>query len=375
MGYSVEARGVHELHATATGPHEGQSADYAGIVASTMKFEITHLTEDEVEFDLRGVDVSFANALRRIMLSEVPTMAIESVYIEENAGVVQDEVLAHRLGLIPIKADPNDFEELHDPEDATDANTIVFGLEVRAPPNTRPSRVASARVAQRTPGEPLAHQDSDDSADETAPGGHRHTTRVTSADLSWLPQGEQEAFLADRPVATVHDDILITKLRPGQAVALEAHGRKGVAKDHAKFSPVATASYRMFPRVDVAAAAAAESAAAPDAPAPPSIFDAEDGAEVAVHARPRPCTTCANCVPLAEPRAEACAAFASSVKLKRVSDHFLFKVESAGQLPPLRIVRDAIAVLKKKCETWRRELELSGGQLSDAPPRPVDAFS
>lgn len=43
---------------------------------------------------------------------QVPTMAIEKVLIANNTSVVQDEVLAHRLGLIPIKADPRLFEYL-----------------------------------------------------------------------------------------------------------------------------------------------------------------------------------------------------------------------------------------------------------------------
>lgn len=37
-------------------------------------------------------------------------MAIEKVFIYNNTSIVQDEVLAHRLGLIPIKADPRLFE-------------------------------------------------------------------------------------------------------------------------------------------------------------------------------------------------------------------------------------------------------------------------
>jgi len=41
---------------------------------------------------------------------QVPTMAIEKVFIYNNTSIVQDEVLAHRLGLIPIKADPRLFE-------------------------------------------------------------------------------------------------------------------------------------------------------------------------------------------------------------------------------------------------------------------------
>lgn len=47
----------------------------------------------------------------------------------------------------------------------------------------------------------------------------------------------------------VHDDILLAKLRPGQSIALEAHCTKGMGKEHAKWSPVATAWYRLHPEV------------------------------------------------------------------------------------------------------------------------------
>lgn len=41
---------------------------------------------------------------------QLPTMAIEKVLIANNTSVIQDEVLAHRLGLIPIIVDPRLFE-------------------------------------------------------------------------------------------------------------------------------------------------------------------------------------------------------------------------------------------------------------------------
>lgn len=43
-------------------------------------------------------------------LPEVPTMAVEKVFVYNNTSIVQDEILAHRLGLIPIRADPRLFE-------------------------------------------------------------------------------------------------------------------------------------------------------------------------------------------------------------------------------------------------------------------------
>lgn len=44
------------------------------------------------------------------ILIQVPTMAIEKVLIANNTSIIQDEVLAHRLGMIPLKVDPRLFE-------------------------------------------------------------------------------------------------------------------------------------------------------------------------------------------------------------------------------------------------------------------------
>ena len=45
-----------------------------------------------LEFDMIGVGAPFPNAFRRIMLSEVPSMAIEKVHIYNNTTIIQDEV-------------------------------------------------------------------------------------------------------------------------------------------------------------------------------------------------------------------------------------------------------------------------------------------
>ena len=66
------------------------------------KIEITELKEDSIQFTLTNVDTSIANALRRVMIAEVPTIAIELVIFEDNTSVLNDEFIAHRLGLIPL---------------------------------------------------------------------------------------------------------------------------------------------------------------------------------------------------------------------------------------------------------------------------------
>ena len=70
-----------------------------------IEIKVVSRNEKELVFDMINAEPSFANALRRIMISEIPTVAIELVNIYMNRSVMQDEVLAHRLGLIPINID------------------------------------------------------------------------------------------------------------------------------------------------------------------------------------------------------------------------------------------------------------------------------
>jgi DNA-directed RNA polymerase I and III subunit RPAC1 len=77
-----------------------------------------------MEFDLVGVDASIANAFRRILISEVPTIAIETVFVMNNTSIIHDEILSQRLGLIPIKADALQFDyKMGSTDDPTDLNT------------------------------------------------------------------------------------------------------------------------------------------------------------------------------------------------------------------------------------------------------------
>lgn len=74
--------------------------------AQSRQIVINSLSSSVISFDLVGLDASIANALRRILVSEVPAVAIEDVFMYNNTSIVQDEVLSHRLGLVPIKVDP-----------------------------------------------------------------------------------------------------------------------------------------------------------------------------------------------------------------------------------------------------------------------------
>jgi DNA-directed RNA polymerase II subunit RPB3 len=62
------------------------------------KIKILDLTKDSIKFLLSDTDLSVANGLRRVMIAEVPTMAIDFATIHSNSSVLHDEFLVHRLG-------------------------------------------------------------------------------------------------------------------------------------------------------------------------------------------------------------------------------------------------------------------------------------
>ena len=176
-------------------------------------------------------------------------MAIEKVFIENNTSIIQDEVLAHRLGLIPIKADPRKFEfpgeDNKDPLQAKANEHIVFTLKIKCKKN-------SAAPPKSTDPDELYIDH-----------------KVYSGNLTWQPVGNQAEIVISFHLETPHniicsfqfvgydipevveDNILLAKLRPGHEIDLKAHCVKGVGKDHAKFSPVATATYRLLPEIEI----------------------------------------------------------------------------------------------------------------------------
>ena len=74
--------------------------------SENLKMCVVKMDRLDMEFDMIGYDPAIANALRRILLSDIPSMAIEKVHMYQNTSIMQDEVLAHRLGLLPLRADP-----------------------------------------------------------------------------------------------------------------------------------------------------------------------------------------------------------------------------------------------------------------------------
>ncbi len=70
-----------------------------------MELKTIEKKKEKTVFLAKGTNVAFLNSIRRIIVDDVPTMAIEEVEVRKNSSVLYDEMIAHRLGLIPLKTD------------------------------------------------------------------------------------------------------------------------------------------------------------------------------------------------------------------------------------------------------------------------------
>ncbi|XP_014667921.1 PREDICTED: DNA-directed RNA polymerases I and III subunit RPAC1-like [Priapulus caudatus] len=326
---SLEEHDVKDVHSTDfPGTYQGYDDSWnQKKFEKNFKIDVKRLTDSEMEFDMIGIDTAIANAFRRILLSEVPTVAVEKVFIYNNTSIIQDEVLAHRLGLIPICADPRLFEyRTEDQEEPTEMDTIEFQLKVRCMKNTHAPK------------------------DATDPDELFKDHKVLTKHMKWIPIGNQADLYGKNAFRPVHDDILIAKLRPGQEIDCRVHCVKGIGKDHAKFSPVATASYRLLPEIKLVKTVEGDLAELLQTCFSSGVIEVEESNGVK---RAR----------VADARRDMCSRnvfrheeLKDCITLTRVRDHFIFSVESTGVLPPDVLVTEAIKVLMSKCRAFVTEM-------------------
>lgn len=248
-----------------------------------MKLEILELGGRKARFVLSEVTPAFANALRRSMIADIPKMAIDYVDIYDNTSVMFDEMLAHRMGLIPIKTNLdmyNLWEECSCKGEGCALCQVTFTLSAEGP------------------------------------------CMVHSRDLK---SSDPETVPAD-------DNVPIIELKESQKLVLTAVARLGYGKEHIKFQPVCPAGYKFVPVIDVTEKC--DSCKQCVETCPRDVF-AIDKNKVVV-ANPYDCSMCELCV-------EACDI--NAIKVSADKTAFIYTVETDGSYSAQEIITRAMASL------------------------------
>ena len=267
-----------------------------------MKVQILEKDEGSIRFVVDGITAPLANTLRRIILSEVPCMAIDDIMIIENNSVLHDEILALRLGLIPLKTDLDSYNL---PEECECKSELGCQL-CRA--------VLILDVEAETDGR-----------------------TVYSKDL--IPE--------DPNVAPVSGEIPIVKLAPGQRLRLEAYAKLGRGKEHAKWQPVSACTYRYMPEIKINPEICDACGNCVDV-CPRKVLEKSEG-KIAI-TNLIECVLCKDCVKI-------CPKDPPAIEVNGNKNSFIFYIESTGALPVERILTEAFKVYEKKYSEFLEHLE------------------
>ena len=197
----------------------------------TPTIRLKDVKSDSITFELSDTDISMANSLRRVMIAEVPTLSIDLVEFHANSTCMQDEYIAHRLGLIPIRSSKDmkrwSYNHDCDCDDYCRKCSVKFTLDCDF-------NKMSMEYLQDNPASP-------DLISILVTSKHLKSDDVTV---------EPVHFSNELEARTSKDEgIAIMRIGPGQCLKLEAIAKKGIGKEHSKWSPVCTVALKFDPIV------------------------------------------------------------------------------------------------------------------------------
>jgi DNA-directed RNA polymerase subunit D len=246
--------------------------------------EILKKKQDQIKFVIRNFDTAYVNTLRRLILDEVPVMAIENVEFKKNDSILYDEMLAHRLGLLPLSTDLKGYNL---PYKCTCGGAGCAKCEL-------------------------------DLSLKTTAHGDITADKIKSKDPKVKP---------------VYGDMIITKLTEDQQLEFSAKARLGKGKEHAKWSP-GLASFTLNPKIDISKCSMCGECVKK---CPKNVLEIKD--KKIVVSKLIECDMCRACV-------NACPD--DAIEVKGQENQFIFTVESFGQLSPKDMVVQAVNELDIK---------------------------
>jgi len=227
------------------------------------------------------------------MTAEVPTLSIEDVNMSNNTSVLFDEVVAHRLGMIPLTFSQG---KMNLPE------------ECKCKGKGCPLCQAVLKLDKKGPG--MAYS-----------GDFKSSNKTVKATESKIP---------------------IVELLKGQAIKIEAIAKLGIGADHMK-NQAANAAYQYYPELDASGVKDPKDLKAAAEACPRKVLSAS-GSKLTLK-DPVSCDICRSCEEAAD-----------GLKIKGNNSKFIFRVESVSGLSPKEIVLKANEILQEKAKEFKKEL-------------------
>ena len=252
-----------------------------------------------IRFKLKDSNPAFANALRRILLMEVPVLAIDEVIILENTTPLYDEIIAHRLGLLPISTPPGEF-------------------------NLREECVCEGHGCTQCEISLTLEKESE-----------------LVGDIETVFSGE---FVPEDPkVAPVIKDVPILRMTGGQKITVQAIARLGYGKKHAKWQgAIVTYQYDPIINIDNTKNTNWDEIVKY---CPPQILY-QDGKNLKI-TNSADCILCGLCTEKSSDK---------SITVETNGKDFIFTVTSLGQMSVVEFLDQALTKLKSKAEELKEKL-------------------
>ncbi|MCK4380839.1 MAG: DNA-directed RNA polymerase subunit D, partial [Candidatus Lokiarchaeota archaeon] len=271
-----------------------------------MSLEVLEKNDRKLVFVVEGISIEMANAIRRIIISEMPVMAVDEVIILKNDSPLYDEIIAHRLSMIPLTTDLNVYKLPRDCECGG------FGCPL--------CQVSLTCEFTNTSNHPM---------------------EIYSGDLK----------SNDPQIIPVNPNIPIVKIDKNDKVIIEAYAVLGLAKDHVKYQAISNILYRFYPQIDF------DNSKCTNCPdkclvsrmCPEKLYDfSNKKSPILTEDYWKTCTLCNSCE-------NDCPEKAIKVGWKEKT--YIFSIESDGVLPFDVIIKKTFEVFLEKIDEFIERLE------------------